>query len=395
MSFLILLFTVQVFAILLSLIKVISKKIMISLIRFSYAFFLLFSGFVKLIDPLGFGYKLQEYFEVFGLDFLIPFSLFLSIFIILFEMCLGIALILGIYVRKIVWGNLILMLFFTFLTFFSAYFNKVTDCGCFGDFMKLDPWTSFTKDIYLLFISSILFFYQSHINQLIRSIQLNNRLLIVSILVLLCVPIYALSHLPFIDFRPYKIGVDIISDKQLPENAKKDIYEDIWYYEVNGAVQEFSTEDEPWKINGAVFKDRSTRLISKGDEPKIHDFDIVDELTGINMTDTILDMDQVLLIVCHDIQKTNIDAHQKIDQFLAHKLKQSSIPVYGLSSSSVEEIKNKLSITQLRYPYFLVDQTALKTMIRANPGIFLLEDGVVMQKWHWRDLPDHLPVTKH
>ena len=122
---------------------------MVHVLRFSYAGFLLFSGFVKLIDPLGFSYKLQEYFEVFGMEWLVPASLFLSVFIILFEILLGICLIFGFQIKKVMWGNLLLMIFFTFLTFFSAYFNKVTDCGRFGDFMKLDPWHSFFKDIHL------------------------------------------------------------------------------------------------------------------------------------------------------------------------------------------------------------------------------------------------------
>ncbi|MAZ56069.1 MAG: DoxX family protein [Flavobacteriales bacterium] len=395
MSFLIFLLSVQVLSILLSLMKFISHKFMISIIRFSYASFLLFSGFVKLIDPLGFSYKLQEYFEVFGFDFLIPFSLLMSIFVILFEMFLGICLILGIHVRKIVWGNLMLMVFFTFLTFFSAYFNKVTDCGCFGDFMKLDPWTSFTKDIYLLIISFLLLFSQQYITPLTKSIKMNNGVLLISFIILLFIPIHALSFLPFIDFRPYKIGVDIIKDKNLPENAKQDVFKDIWYYEVNGEIKEFSTDDEPWKIDGAIFKDRSTLLVSKGDEPKIKDFDLVDEITDVNMTDSILNMDKVILVISHDIQKTNIAGHQKIHNLLNNISKESTFPVYGLSSSSIDEIKNKLSKSDLLYPYFLVDQTTLKTMIRANPGIFLLQDGIVIEKMHWRDLPDDISMIMH
>tara|TARA_Y100000994_G_scaffold90908_2_gene75145 strand:+ start:5424 stop:6611 length:1188 start_codon:yes stop_codon:yes gene_type:complete len=395
MSFLIILFSVQALAVVFNLIKVISKSLMISLVRFSYGIFLLFSGFVKLIDPLGFSYKLQEYFEVFGFDWLIEFSLFLSISIILFEMFLGIFLICGIHVKKIMWGNLILMLFFTFLTFFSAYFNKVTDCGCFGDFMKLDPWHSFIKDIYLLCISLVLFFNQSYIKPLISSLVTTNRILIVFVFILLFIPIYALSHLPFIDFRPYKIGVSIVKDKQLPTDAKRDVYEDIWYYMVDGKIEEFATSDEPWKINGAVFKDRVTKLVAKGDEPKIHDFDLIDEVTGLNVTDTILNMKRVLLVVCYDIEKTNLEAHNQINQVLHNTSITSSLPVYGLSSSSVQEIKNKLLVSELPYPYLLVDQTTLKTMIRANPGIFLLENGIVIKKWHWRDLPNELSAFMH
>ena len=276
MTFLITLFAIQVCSILLNVTKFISSRMMISLIRFSYAVFLLFSGFLKLIDPLGFSYKLQEYFEVFGMEWLIPLSLFLAIFVVVFELFLGFFLLYGIHVKKVMWGNLLLMLFFTFLTFFSAYFNKVTDCGCFGDFMKLDPWDSFLKDVYLVFISIILFIKQKDIKQP-WSIHVTNRLLISNFLLVAMVLIYTLLHIPLLDFRAYKVGTNIVEDRQLPSNARQDIYEDVWYYEINEETREFSTEDEPWKIQGAVFKDRKSKLISKGDEPLIHDFDIIDE----------------------------------------------------------------------------------------------------------------------
>ena len=388
MNFLIILLTIQVLAILSAIVKLFPQKFTVNLLRFSYAIFLLFSGLVKLIDPLGFSYKLQEYFEVFGFDFLVPASLMLSISIILFELFLGLFLFYGIHIRKVMWGNLLLMVFFTFLTFFSAYFNKVTDCGCFGDFMKLDPWTSFFKDIYLLFISLTLFFTQDKINLFLHR-KTVSRLLIIKALILFFIPINALSHLPFIDFRAYKIGVNISEDRKLPQDAKKDVYQDVWYYELNGVVQEFETSDEPWKISGATFKDRKTKLIIKGDEPKIHDFDIIDAVNDLEMTDSILSLDQVLLVISYDIQKTNVRAHGVVDAFVTNVLA-STLPVYGLSSSSTVEVKNKLSQSELLYPYFLVDQTTLKTMIRANPGVFLLRKGIVQEKWHWRDLPDNL-----
>ena len=386
MNFLILLFSIQVLVLIVGVTRIVPKNLMTSVLRFSYAVFLLFSGFVKLIDPLGFSYKLQEYFEVFSMEFLIPFSLFLAIFIILFELFLGLFLIYGIQIKKVMWGNLVLMLFFTFLTFFSAYFNKVTDCGCFGDFMKLDPWNSFFKDIYLLFISIVLFLLQSRIKPIFNFHSIR-RLLIINLLVLLFIPIYTLSHIPFFDFRAYKIGTNIIQDRQLPQDAKKDIYKDVWYYEVDGEVQEFLTEEEPWKIKGAVFKDRKSELISKGDEPPIHDFDIIDEYNNIDMTDSILAMEEVFLVISYDIEKASIKGYSKLNKFIATVV-DTDIPIYGLSSSSISEIDIKLPFNELNYPYFLVDQITLKTMIRANPGIFFLKNGIVVNKWHWRDLPE-------
>ena len=138
-----------------------------------------------------------------------------------------------------------------------------------------------------------------------------------------------------------------------------------------------------------------TITLTKGYEPAIHDFDIIDPVTGFNVTDKVLSMEKVLLVVCYDIEKTTIDAHQKINQLLNDTVKKSDLPIYGLSSSSVEEIQNKLSVPELWYPYFLVDQTTLKTMIRANPGVFLLEKGLVTQKWHWRNLPNDLSIIEH
>ena len=394
MTFLITFFCSQLLIVLGTILKIISNKMMIHFLRFSYASFLIFSGSIKLIDPIGFSYKLQEYFEVFGMDFLVPLSLILSITVILFEICLGIFLIYGFQTKKVMWGNLLLMIFFTFLTFFSAYFNKVTDCGCFGDFLKLDPWHSFIKDIHLLFVSLVLFLNQDKINPLLSSLlkikddtfYLSKKLLLVKFSFFLLFSIYTISHLPIIDFRPYKIHSDLISGKKLPENAKKDVYEDIWFYEIDGKVSEYTTEEAPWSIEGAVYKDRITKLVSKGDEPLIKDFDIVDPTQDLNITDSLLNLERVALIISFDIKKAKSKSHKKILKYIK-SLSSTNLPIYGLSSSSKSEIDSQTSLLANSIPWFLVDQTTLKTIIRSNPGVIILEKGVVVNKWHWRDLP--------
>jgi len=355
--------------------------------RFLVGWLFIFSGFIKLNDPLGFSYKLQEYFEVFGVEWLSSLSLFLAISICSLEVLLGLCLLLGSYIKCVMWGNLALIIFFTFLTFYSAYFNKVTDCGCFGDAIPLSPWESFTKDVILLILITILFVNQDKIKS-IFSVTLRNKILLFSAFFTIIIPINALSKLPIFDFRPYRIGANIIESRQLPDDAKKDVYEDRWYYEINGEVKEFSTIEEPWKVEGAIFKDRKTKLVSKGDEAPIHDFDIIDEENGVDMTDSILRMKQVFLLISYDIEKTNISAHKKIETCIA-AVSESKVPFYGLSSSSSEDVKNKLLKQDLNYPYFLVDQITLKTMIRSNPGLFLLENGIVTGKWHWRDIPNN------
>ena len=388
MKFLVSIFIVQGLSVLLGFMKLISKQSMVNVLRFTYGTFLIFSGFVKILDPLGFSYKLQEYFEVFGMEWLISFSLLLAVFICVFEIFIGLFLLCGIHVKRTLYSNLALMIGFTFLTFYSAYFNVVTDCGCFGDFMKLEPWFSFQKDIILLIVSMVLFRYQVRIDPIFNQ-KTTNHLVLTSFVVILFVPIYGLSHLPIVDFRDYKIGASIVEGRKLPDDAKKDIYEDVWYYEIQGEIQEFTTSQKPWDIEGAVFKDRVSKLISKGDEPLIHDFDIINEMIGMDVTDSLLSMERIILVICYDIEKTNLDGHDQIDVFITNSMA-SNIPVYGLSSSSYDDVKTKLMTKNLNYPYFLVDQTTLKTVIRANPGVLLIEDGVVVDKWHWRDVPEYV-----
>lgn len=355
-------------------------------LRYLYGAFLIFSGFLKLIDPLGFSYKLQEYFEVFGMDWLINFSLLLALFVCLLEIFLGIFFILGLYVRKIIWINLLLMVAFTFLTFYSAFYNAVTDCGCFGDFMKLDPWHSFYKDIILVIVSSILVSKYDYIKPLFTENK-SKILLIISCLVFFSIPIDALSHLPFIDFRAYKIGSSIIEGRKNCDEIGKPCAQESFVYVVydkaNGDTITMDSSEWTAKFEDYSFISNTGKknILKKGYEPPIQDFDIYD-INGFDLTDSILNMDSVLLLVSYDINKTNLKGHVNFDNTSF-----SSIPVFGLSSSSPHDIITKLGVDSLSYSYLSVDQTTLKTIIRANPGLVLLKKGIVINKWHWRDIP--------
>jgi uncharacterized membrane protein YphA (DoxX/SURF4 family) len=357
----------------------------INSLRFIYGAFLIFSGFLKLVDPLGFSYKLQEYFEVFGIEWLVSLSLLLAIFVCLLEIALGLLLIFGLYVREITWVNLFLMTGFTFLTFYSAYFNAVTDCGCFGDFMKLDPWSSFYKDIVLVIFSIILITYHPYIKPLFNS-AMSQRLLITASVVFFSIPIYALSHLPFLDFRPYEITSSIIEGRKTCDVIGKPCAEESFVYIVidkeNGDT--LTMDSNKWT---SQFQDYSfvsntgeKKILKKGYEPPIHDFDIY-QANGDDMTDSILNMDRVFLLISYDINKTNLKGH------IASYEMNNKVPIYGLSSSSIDDIKLKLGLNELNYPYLSVDQTTLKTIVRSNPGLVLLENGIVVDKWHWRDIP--------
>ena len=178
-------------------------RILVGITRIFVGIFFIISGLVKLVDPVGFSFKLQDYFapEVLNLEFLVPFSLGLSVFILIFEVMLGVMLIVG-YARKFtVFSLLAMIIFFTFLTLYSTVTGAVTDCGCFGSALAIDPLTSFLKDVVLLLLILILFFGRKHIwpffSKIGRSITV-----FVSLVLCMWLGYHVLMHLPVIDFRP-------------------------------------------------------------------------------------------------------------------------------------------------------------------------------------------------
>ena len=380
------LFIIQISTVVLSILKLIKVRAMINVLRFTYGPFLIFSGFVKTVDPIGFSYKLQEYFEVFGMLWLNDFTLILSILICTFEIMLGFLLLLGSHTLKVLVLNLLMMLGFTFLTFFSAYFNVVTDCGCFGDFMKLDPWFSFQKDIVFVIVSSVLL-YNRHLISPILDESKTKYSILIALIIFLFFPIYGISKLPLIDFRPYKVGSNIAELRKLPSDAKLDVYDDVWYYELDGKTIEYKTEEKPWDIEGAKFVDRETILVQKGDEPKIKDFNIVNDLTKNDITDSVLSLDYVALVISYDFDKSNLKGLESVDNSI-NELSNIGIPSLTLSSSNFlnNQILDKSKQISKTYN---VDQTTLKTMIRSNPGIIFLKKGNVISKFHWRDAPNN------
>ena len=183
-------------------------KITLHIFRYFVGILFIFSGLIKLNDPIGFSFKLEKYFgpTVFNIDFLIPVVLPMAIFIVILEVILGIFLIIGYKKKFTLWSLLLMIIFFTFLTWYSAYFNKVTDCGCFGDAIKLTPWESFTKDVILLVMIGFLFVKQDLINSIVsRKIQ---KIIIGSSLIFcFYITYFVLNHLPILDFRAIKLVI--------------------------------------------------------------------------------------------------------------------------------------------------------------------------------------------
>src|SRR5690606_24776777 len=187
-----------------------------------------FSGLIKANDPTGFGYKLQEYFHVFNTNFLNDYAVPLAVVICGLEILLGALLLLGFWARAVAWGLLLLILFFTFLTFYSAFFEVVTSCGCFGDAIPLTPWQSFIKDLILLVLILYIFRHRHKITPFIHSLFTRNLLAVFVVIASFSVGIYTFYFLPIIDFLPYKEGNALPELMHVPEGAEPDVYEHIY-----------------------------------------------------------------------------------------------------------------------------------------------------------------------
>ena len=360
-------------------------KYIVNISRILVGVLFILSGFVKLDDPLGFSYKLEEYFgaDVLNLEFLIPYALGISVFVVVFEVVLGVFLLIGYKPKFTVWSLLLMIVFFTFLTFYSAYFDKVKDCGCFGDAVKLTPWGTFTKDIVLLVFVLILFFGIRHIKPIFSSFP-TTVLALLSFLVSLWFGDHVLMHLPTVDFRAYKIGNNIQEGMATPEDAPKPILEYTWTFNVNGEDQEFVTNGSYPKVDGE-YVGVETKTIDEGYIPPIQDFSI--ESDEEDLTTQFLEEEKLIIIAMYAINKGENEGVLKLKSF-SDKAMKEGYTVIGLTSSGPQD-KAKIKATyNLNFNFYLCDEKVVKTFVRANPGIVVLNKGTITNKVHWNDIDD-------
>ncbi len=358
-------------------------KFLTHIARLLVAATFIFSGFVKLVDPLGSAYKFQEYFgaDVLNLEFLIPYALPFSIFLILAEIMLGVMLLVGFKPKFTVYSLLLMILVFLFLTWYSAYYDKVTDCGCFGDAITLSPWETFYKNVVLIVFILFLAAQTKNITSLFSK-NITKWISFVSFFVFLFITYYVLVHLPIIDFRAFAVGKNIPKSMVYPEGAKEAVYKDIWIYNVNGENKEYTTEEKPWDIEGATFVDRKTTLVEEGYVPPIHDFTMEDK--GVDFTESLMKKEKLMLIVMYNMSKTDKSLLPKVKEVSTRAL-QNGYDVYAFSASNPEAYKKLKEEYKLDFDMLFCDETTLKTIIRANPGIVTLNKGTITGKWNATD----------
>ncbi|MBM1106283.1 DoxX family membrane protein [Aurantibacter crassamenti] len=360
-------------------------KYLVSFSRIIVGVLFIISGFIKLNDPVGFSFKLEEYFSqgVLNLPILMDYALVISLLVVIVEVLLGVMLLIGYRAKLTVWSLLLMIIFFTFLTFYSAYFNKVTDCGCFGDAIKLTPWESFTKDIILLVLILILFVGKKYIKPLFP-FNLERIVMVVSLLACALYANYVLKHLPVIDFRPYKIDANIAEGMTVPENAPESIFDYAWRFKVNGEEQIIVTQGDYPTVDGE-FIDVETTEVQKGYEPPVHDFTV--EQNGEDFAATLLQEPKLVMIIAYDLRKSNLQAFLEVKEVTDTAIK-NGYKVIGMSASNEAQTAELKKKYQLDFDFYYTDETTLKTIVRSNPGVLVLEKGTIKQKVHYNDLDD-------
>lgn len=356
-----------------------AKQIVLWVLRLLVGGLFIFSGLIKVNDPVGTAIKLEEYFDVFSNDiagffyYFKPFALYLAVVLVVVEVVLGVMLILGVKSKFTLWALGLMTVFFTFLTFFSAYFNKVTDCGCFGDAIKLTPWESFYKDVILLILIGAIVVLRKHLP---KSAPKWANLTTVGVLILcFFLSIYAIRNLPFIDFRAYKVGVNIPQNMQ-PSEALS------YSYVMKNSAGETVTFDQYPSDESLEFVEM---VLQNPDAlPKISDFAVWNE--DGDYTEAIFTGNKLLLLIS-SFSKMSDSNLEDID-LLINSLKDSPIEVVLVAAASEDEIQELKSSRSWDMLSVQADATVVKTIIRSNPGIMLLKDGTVLAKFHHNNTPD-------
>ena len=361
-----------------------SSNILLEIARMIVGLTFVFSGFVKAIDPLGSTYKFEDYFTAFGgfFEHLTPIAFPAAIALSTLELLIGICFLLKIKIKVMSVVALLFMAVMTPLTLYIALKNPVTDCGCFGDAIILGNWTTFYKNLVLVALILLVLIFNRQFRNLFMP-KVEWAIVVLTAIVGVGLSVHGFRHQPMIDFRPYKVGVNIPEKMVVPEGAAGDKYETTLIYQKNGQQQEFTIENYP-KDSTWTFVEQKTTLVSKGFTPPIHNFSIVDQKLN-DITEYVLTYKGTVNLLCmYDLSKTSLKGAEAAET-LYQKIKASGAPFYALTASSDEEIDAFRSKTGATYPFCKTDPITLKTIVRGNPAMMTIKNGTIIGKWNWRD----------
>jgi len=358
----------------------------VNLCRLLLAVTFIFSGYVKAIDPLGTQYKIQDYLEAMGLAGMMPdmLTLLASVALSTLEFSLGVFLLLAIRRRIVTKTILAMMAVMTLVTIWIYWTDPVEDCGCFGDAVKLTNGQTLMKNIILL-ACAVLVCWKNRLMSLMMPRQWQWIVINLTVLFIVASSLWSLYFLPPIDFRPYYVGADIKKGMEIPVGAEQPQFETTFTLRKNGREETFTLENYP----DSTWEYVATHTVQtrKGYIPPIHDFSIVDQETGQDITEQVLShKGYTLLLVSPYLEQADDGNFGQIDQLYEFSLEQGW-PMYCLTASAEKGVSYWRDITGAEYPFCTTDATTLKTMIRSNPGLLLLKGSVIVGKWSHNSLP--------
>ena len=368
-------------------------KMIVNLCRIIVAVTFIFSGFVKAIDPIGTQYKLQDYLGAIGMAGILPnwTLLAVAVFLAAIEFCIGIFLLFAIQRRLISKLTVAFMAFMTMVTVWIVVADPVKDCGCFGDALHLTNTETLIKNIVLL-VCSLAIMYRPL--AMFRFVSKSNQWIVTNYTIVFILVSSGLSlyYLPIFDFRPYHIGVNIPRGMEIPKGAKLPQFKTTFIMEKNGQRKEFTLDNYPdasWK-----FIDSKTVQTSEGYIPPIHDFSITDDKTGLDLTNSVLShKGYTFLLIAPHLETADDSNFGDIDRLYEYA-QSYDIPFYCLTASTTKAIKRWVDLTGAEYSFCITDEAVLKTIIRSNPGLLLLKDGTIINKWSHNNLPNEAKLSR-
>lgn len=350
--------------------------------RIVLAVVLVVSGFVKAVDPMGTMYKLQEYVVSFGIDFLSDgWLLPIAIVHAALEFLAGVFLFMGVYRKPMAVLVFFMFLFFTPFTLYVALNDTVVGCGCFGDAIELTNWETFVKNLILLLFATIVFVGR---RRFVCNMSSRNRwmMVIFSVLYISLVEGLSLNHLPVLDFRPYAIGNDL----RAMVAGKDAAYDQIFFYGNDGEQRELEPDgiaDESW-----MMADAHVALMGVRAGAVVEDFSILDWSNDYDVSaDILADTGYVFVVAIELLEEAEVSRVDMLNDLYDFCF-ENNVPFYAVTASGDEEIDLWRKRTGAEYPVYWADAMLLRTMVRANPGVVLFKDGVVVGKWNVSDVPD-------
>ncbi|MEI7664356.1 MAG: BT_3928 family protein [Bacteroidota bacterium] len=363
-------------------------KILRNILRIVVGLVFVFSGFVKGVDPLGTVYRMDDYFVAFNIQWFMSFSLYLTIFLCTLEFLLGISLLFNLWLRKTVWLLVPMMMFFTILTFFDAVYNIVPDCGCFGDALKITNVQTFVKNLFLMAMILLIFAWRKKYRSLMP-VMGDVAVLLLTVICFSTMSISCYRHLPLIDFMGWKVGNRVNKTETRPVT-----FYVTYKNKRTGQEKEYVSPNYPWNdstwLAEWIFK--SQRVVDPNKNQGLV-LRVEDQFGGDYTSSVLNNPDYQFILVAYDLTRTNTEGVRKVLP-LFKKAIADGYSFICLTNSLPAVIKKFRMDNGTAFDYYNSDDVVLKTMVRANPGLILMKDGVVIAKWSWLDFPYYDEVKK-